>query len=287
MQNMNIYTPSTVAEIKDLLQKKKVKILAGGTDILLKRDKLKKRGIDLIDLSRIVKLKFIKKEQGLIEIGAMTTFSQIADNSLINKYIPGLTHGARQLGSVQIRNRATIGGNIANASAAADSLPVLLAHKARVKILDADGRIRYLDIDEALSEIDDKTLLVSIILPKLDPDIHLSYFNKIGTRKSVTIARINLAALISFVPQESRIKKARIVLGALGKVPFRAKEAEKAITGSTLTSEIEKDFLNRLTETVNRAIPGRYSQPYKRIAIRGLGDDLITAYKGGLKNEQI
>jgi len=287
MQDMNIYTPVAIADIKNLLKKNKSRILAGGTDILLKRDELIKEDIDLIDLSRVEELKFIKEEQGFIKIGAMTTFRQIATNRLINKYIPALAQAARQLGSVQIRNRATIGGNVAHASPAADSVPVLMAHSTEVKIMKPDGSTKILDLVEAIREIDNETLLVSLILPQWDPTKNFSYYNKIGSRKSVTIARINLAAIINYEPEEERIKEVRIVLGALGKEPFRARDAEKIIIGSILNSEIKKDCLDILTETVDRAIPGRYSQPYKRNAIRGLGDDFITAFKGGLNDEQI
>jgi len=285
MQDMNIYTPAAVDKIKSLLKKNTSRILAGGTDILLKRDELINEDIDLIDLSRVEELKFIKKEQGVIKLGAMTTFSQIANDKLINKYIPALAQAACQLGSVQIRNRATIGGNVAHASPAADSVPVLMAHSTRVKIMKSDGSTKILDLIEAIREIDNNTLLISLILPQWDPAKNFSYYNKIGTRKSVTIARINLAAVINYDPEEERIKEDRIVLGALGKEPFRARDAEKVITGCILNSEIEKEFLDILTETVDRAIPGRYSQPYKRNAIRGLGDDFITAFKGGLNDE--
>src|SRR6056297_1220315 len=146
MQDMNIYTPAAVDKIKSLLKKNTSRILAGGTDILLKRDELINEDIDLIDLSRVEELKFIKKEQGVIKLGAMTTFSQIANDKLINKYIPALAQAACQLGSVQIRNRATIGGNVAYVSPAADSVPVLMAHSTRVKIMKSDGSTKILDL---------------------------------------------------------------------------------------------------------------------------------------------
>ena len=285
MKNINVFTPANISETLELLKEDNTRILAGGTDIILKRDKLLRDELVLIDISRMERLNFIKRDQGCIEIGTMATFSQLAENELINKYVPALALAGAQLGSVQIRNRATIGGNIANASPAADALPVLIAHRARVKLVGSSGSMEYRAIEDVIKEIDGQTFIISITLPVAEPDIHFSYFNKIGSRKSVTIARINLGSLIKYNPKNKQIKEARIVLGALGRAPFRANRAEEVITACKLTTAIEERFLDKLTKTVDRAIPGRYSQPYKRNAIRGLGDNLITAFKGGLNNE--
>ncbi len=285
MKNLKVYTPACILETRKLLQKDNSKILAGGTDILLKRDKLLRDELILLDISRIEELNFIKRKRECIEIGAMTTFSQLAENKLINEYVPALAMAGGRLGSVQIRNRATIGGNIANASPAADSIPVLLAHRARVKLVDSSGNMEYRALEDVIRELNGKTFIIAIDLPLSEPDRHFSYFNKIGSRKSVTIARINLGSLIKYNPENGEIKEARIVLGALGRVAFRANRAEEVIIDCTLTPEVEERFLDELTKTVDRAIPGRYSQPYKRNAIRGLGDNLITAFKGGLNNE--
>jgi xanthine dehydrogenase FAD-binding subunit len=285
--NIKIYTPGNMKEITDILyNSKNVKFLAGGTDLVPSLNILKRKGISLIDLSHVAELKYIKKKENNIYIGSMTTFSELLENKIILKYLPILTEASKQLGSIQIRNMATIGGNIANASPAADSLPVLLVLDARIKVLSGNNT-EIISIDEIIGEngkliLNSDYLITEIILPLLNSENHFTYFKKIGNRKNVTIARLNAGFIINFSKDTKKIKEAKIALGALGRKAFRAFEVEKLLIGKLIYKELENKFLDLLTDTVDIAIPGRYSQVYKRQAIRSIGDDFINAYKNYL-----
>ncbi|MGM0438083.1 MAG: FAD binding domain-containing protein, partial [Bacillota bacterium] len=130
-----VFQPSTLKAAIEILNKKTdVEILAGGTDFILELDKIKDANKKIMDISKINELKYIKEDENVLRIGALTTFSELAKSEKIKKYIPALATAGKKVGSVQIRNRATIGGNIANASPAADSMPVLRSLVAKLKI---------------------------------------------------------------------------------------------------------------------------------------------------------
>ncbi len=276
MSELKVYTPGEVKEVLKLLHdKEKVRILAGGTDLLLELIKLKREGCVLIDLSRIEGLEYIEKKDEELEIGSLVTFTDIHDNPVINKYAPALAAASGQVGSVQIRNRATIGGNIAHASPAADSLPVLLAAGARIKVLNAAGAETVL-VEEFLHNKDKyRNHLITAILIPVKGDNMIDFFGKVAYRRDVATARINMGVRTVYQPENGKIIKASIFLGALSKTGVRADLVEEYLTGKRV-DELERErFFAALRETVDKSIPGRYSQPYKRRAICGLGDDFL------------
>lgn len=103
----------------------------------------------------------------------------------------------------------------------------------------------------------------------------ISGFEKLGSRTAVTIARLNMAAVIKYDRDNNSIQEARIAVGALGETAFRLPEVEKILCGE-LTPVLFHRFEEMLTETVDHAISGRYSQPYKREAIRGIAEDMFV-----------
>ncbi|MDP4161448.1 MAG: molybdopterin dehydrogenase, partial [Bacillota bacterium] len=104
----------------------------------------------------------------------------------------------------------------------------------------------------------------------------VSGFAKVGSRTAVTIARLNMAAKVEVDLSDGRIRGARWVVGALGPVPFRLEELELCLVGKIVNQDLAEEIADRLAEAVDQAIPGRYSQGYKRQAIQGLGYDLLS-----------
>ncbi|KJR49331.1 Xanthine dehydrogenase, FAD binding subunit [Desulfosporosinus sp. I2] len=284
MSDCEFASPLTVQEGLEIISRinKEVTFISGGTDLVIRLQSGKLKPAWLIDLSQISELKFIEEVEGRIRIGSGTTFSQIAESSLLQGKAQCLSQAASQVGSTQIRNRATLGGNIANASPAGDSLPALLVLEAWVTIQGPKGsrRVSFAEFqagkglglkgNEIITEIDfpvwessEKTRIISA-------------FGKLGSRTAVSIARLNIAARVEVDSEHDTIVKSSWAVGALGRIPFRLEELELELQGKGINSDLARQTADRLTEVVDRAIPGRASQEYKRLAIRGLAFDMLS-----------
>ena len=275
--------PRSLTDIKETLSQiqEEAVFISGGTDLVIQLRSGQIKPALLLDLSQVSELKYIKEAVGRLRIGSATTFAQISESFLVGEKARSLQQAASQVGSPQIRNRATLGGNIAMASAAGDSLPALLALDAWVSILGQQGlrRVSFAQLQTEKSVgLQANELITEIDLPlgetKGETKI-VSGFAKIDSRTAVTIARLNLAAKVEVDPRKGRIKGARWVVGALGPIPFRLEELELSLQGKYVNQNLAGEIADRLTEAVDRAIPGRYSQGYKRQAIQGLGYDLL------------
>ena len=135
MKRFELFEPISLEEATRLLSQRgeKGSILAGGTDLLLR---LKKEEIELdflVSLRKIAGLSFIQKEEGFLKLGAFTTHRTIEKSPIIRTFFPALSDAVDNLGSIQIRNIATIGGNICNAAPSADTVPPLMVHDAKLK----------------------------------------------------------------------------------------------------------------------------------------------------------
>lgn len=285
-------SPITLAEGLEIITgiNEDMVFISGGTDLVIQLQSGKLQPTWLIDLSQISELKSIREEAGRIIIGSGATFSQIGESRLIQEWATCLSQAASQVGSTQIRNRATLGGNIANASAAGDSLPALLALEAWISVLGPKGsrRVSFAEFQAGSgSGLKDKELITEIDFPVWESQNKtqiVSAFKKLGSRTAVTIARLNIAARIEVDLGNETIRQSRWAVGALGLTPFRLEELEMRLQGKKLDLDLALEIADWLTEFVDRTIPGRASQDYKRQAIRGLAFDLLEElliYKRG------
>ncbi|MEW6661603.1 MAG: FAD binding domain-containing protein [Bacillota bacterium] len=271
-------SPSTVAEAVDILASHgDARILAGGTDLVIQLREGKTSTGLLIDLSRVDELRYIKLQEEVISIGSMTTFSQLARDTLVQLHAATLARAAGQVGSVQIRNLGTIGGNLANASPAGDSIPPLLVLEATVEVVRKNGS-RRIQVAEVLAGVGKNTLepleLIKEISFRVPPAGSRSGFVKLGRRKALAIARISMAGLL-ILDQDRVIREARLALGAVGSTAFRAIEAEEALHHRPLGRAAVSDCLEALQRIVAERLGNRASASYKREAIRGVGEELF------------
>jgi CO/xanthine dehydrogenase FAD-binding subunit len=281
MSELSIYKPASVEELVSNLgiATDRSKILSGGTDLIIAMNKGKVVPDKVIDISGIEKLKGIKKENDIIKIGAATVFSEISCNEFIVKEAQCLAEASSTVGSTQIRNMATLGGNIANLSAAADAVPALIILNATMDIINSKGEIREISVEKYLEGSKESLLghdecIMSIKLPVSSENAYSS-FAKIGSRNTVTIARLNLALRFDYNAESMIIEKPAVALGAVGKTAFRATEIESVLEGQVFSDELIKLFADKLSKEVEKAIPGRYSLPYKRAAIKGAAYDVF------------
>lgn len=254
----------------------KVRFLSGATDFI---NEMKEISCDcVIDLSQIKELRYVKAEEGLVRIGSGMTFTELAANKIIQEKVTALAQAASQVGSVQIRNRATIGGNVASASPACDSLPILVAFDASIVVIGPQGARIIPASSMGKTSLREKEFITEIVLPIASKQ--RSAFGKIGSRTAVTIAKLNMVMQVEYDCQVNKISRGKIALGALGMVPICPIRAEQFMIGQTVDSVFATKLATLLTETVNEMIPGRASQPYKAAAIKGLTFDVISALFG-------
>jgi len=230
------FAPQKIEETLEILSKygEEIKIIAGGTDLLIQYyDRLYEVG-SWLDLKNIEELKEIKIYQNQMEIGTMVTHTQLEKSEDIKKYFPILSQAAADIGSPQIRNRGTVGGNVVNASPAGDLLAPLMAYKAKFKLL--SGKKETLVVAEKFFLGPKKTilrpeqLLVQIILP-LPKKKTYGCWIKIGKRKALIIATITLALVVEMAEDNKTVKDVRTCLGSVAPTPIEIKEIKKKMIG--------------------------------------------------------
>ncbi len=231
-RTLGYLTPSCVDEALEILARGGVFVIAGATDFYPARDAgpMPK----LMDITAIPGLRGIRKEGGSWRIGATTTWSQIATAALPPAF-DALRQAAAQVGAVQVRNVATIAGNLCNASPAADGVPPLLVLEAEVELASARGR-RRLALSRFITgprqtALAPDELLVALHIPA-PPERARSAFLKIGSRKHQVISFAMAAALIA--PDAGRIGTARVAVGACSPVVCRLPGLEQALKGRPL-----------------------------------------------------
>lgn len=262
-----VYNGKNIDEVVGLLDKygKESKIIAGGTDIIISLRNAKTSPSVLIDISKIEELKKIEDDGEYIRIGAGTSFTQIVESPLFQESLYGFHKACRMVGSPQIRNKATIGGNIANGSSAADGIPPLIALDSHITLVSQSGKREISLEDYYDNPIKDDELLTAIRFKKAKEDQVLS-FAKLGLRKSLAISRLSLSAFVEF-DEDGKIVSIRVASGALGKYPMREAEVEKFLLGRYLNEDTIKAATDVLKDSMDIRLKGRSTLPYKRIAI--------------------
>lgn len=215
-------------------------ILAGGTDVLIKIRSRKITPKYLVDLKGIEELKGIRREGNKIIIGSLTLINELIENEFIKEYFPLLRDGASYLGDYEIRNRATIGGNICNASTSADTVIPLLVYNTRVIISKGDME-RMEDLSGFFKgpgrvNLKPGEILKSIELEIFDFPVEGKFF-RISRVEGMDLASLNMAILVEN-PKNTKKRKVRISIGAVAPVPLRVYELENFLEGKEFNEEV-------------------------------------------------
>lgn len=279
---INFFRPVTVKQVSELLDKyqEHAQLIAGGTDLLLQvRQRNRPLSAYLIDLTRVEGMNEIIADGEQIMIGAAVTHDQIVRSQVINKDAPLLATACRSIGSQQIRNRGTLGGNICNASPCADSIPPLFVLEAQLNIIKTDSR-RTVPISEFFSAPYQTILhkgewLHSIIIKKLDQNCS-SAFLKLGRRNAVAVSRINLAAVLK-LSQEGLIEEARLTPGSVFPVWRRIPEIENFLLHKKASLPLFEASGKRLSQIMVEVSGRRWSTPYKEPVVAALLKRVLCA----------
>lgn len=238
MKGFEFFEPTTLAEASRLFAQEHTQLLAGGTDLVIGMKALTETPQSVISLQKIPGLAGVTAEaDGGISVGAMTKVREVELSADIQKHHTALAEGASEIGSIQIRNLATIGGNIAHASPAADTVAGLLVAGAQVDIASADGE-RSVSIDELFTGPGQTVLAPGEIITRfrLPSPASGSHYIKHKIREVMDLAFIGVAAAVNL--DNGTITDARIGLAAVAPTPIRATEAEDLLRGNELTAEL-------------------------------------------------
>lgn len=268
------YNPKSINSLLDAMEEtgQDGKIIAGGTDVVVKLIDGAIKTKALIDVSAIMEMQFIREVEGKIQIGAGTTFSEIEDHDLFEGRLKGLKEGAMEVGSPQIRNAGTIGGNICNASPAADTVPPLLALNAKVVLRSKQG-LRSMNLEDFFLgkgkvDLGVGEFLYYIEFEKMNQEQGLG-FEKLGPRKALAISKICTAVFIE-LDQDLIVKDIRIANGSLGPNSLREREVEDILKGEKLTEELKEKAQQKFKDVIKNRLKGRSGVAFKEEAIRGI-----------------
>ena len=256
-------------EVLEHLSELEAELIAGGTDLMVKIREEKNEKEVLIDISDVKELKNIEILDDFIRIGSCVKFTDIVENDYIKENYFGLYKAVKSVGSPQIRNLGTIGGNIANGSPAADSVPPLLVLNARVILESKNGKrvkmLKDLYIDKGNVDIKDDEILTYIEFDKIVGKIG---FEKLGLRNALAISRISTSVYIELM--DEKINTIRVASGSLGLYPIREFSLEEFMIGNTLTDEFINKSAEKYCEIIDERLKGRSTLEFKREAIKGM-----------------
>lgn len=272
---LEIYQPTSLQEASRLLKENGPggRFLAGGTDLVIA---MKEKGLVpkyVVDLKRIPGLTGIRENSdGSITIGALTTMREIEISPLIRRKFPFLAQSAAEVGSIQIRNRATVGGNMANATPSADVAPSLIALNATTTIVGVNGR-RTIALEDFFrgpgqTNMTDDEILTEIMIPKTSPRLVGEYI-KFSPREMMDLAYVGVAVACTLGEQE-RCQGVRIVLGAVAPTPVRARRAEAAVEGQALTEALAEKVGEIAAEESKPITDVRSSADYRRAMVAAM-----------------
>ena len=274
MKAFDFHSPKTLDEAYALLDRYRedYAVVAGGTDILIELHDHKIAPRNVIDISKIPVLKGIFVKDGVMRVGAMSTFTEVERNATVQDRVRVLFEAASTVGSPQIRNLGTVGGNLVNASVAGDSLAAFITLDADVVLGSKNGtrRMKLVDFysDNRRTQLERGEIMTEILFDLPDSRTGTSYA-KLGKRKALAIVVLGVGVMLQ-VDEQERCKRAHVVLGAVSRYPRRLPRVEEALVGQKVTRDLLYAQLPVLTEIVKELIPGRASMGYKSESVRGM-----------------
>ncbi len=251
------------------------RLLCGGTDLLVGLRKRTVRSSLLVDLKDVTDLgPLIEQRDGMVRIGATTILSDLIADDLIARYFPALVAAAQVVGSIQIRNRATLAGNVCNASPAADTVPVLLVHQAVVELVSRAGvrRVALADflVGPGRTGLRPGEVVSAIELP-VPTDRFGSAFGRMTRRRGVDLATVNLACLVT------ASGPARFAFGAVGPRALMLTDDSGVLADPDAVPKSRNAALARLTEQATPISNVRASREYRQAMLEVLSQRALDA----------
>ncbi len=251
----NYYSVTSLAEALELLNQyqTRARVIAGGTDILIELERGVRQGVDtLIDITRISDLNKITQSDGVIQLGALVTHNQVANSELLVEQALPLAQASWEVGAPQIRNRATVAGNIITGSPANDTITPLYALNANVTLASVDGE-RIVPLREFYTGLRKTVMQPHELLTKISfeplQNNERGIFIKLGLRRVQAISVVNIAVILAFADDQETIQSARITLGSVAPTIIRIPSAEDYLVGKILSEDVIRETVQLVSST--------------------------------------
>lgn len=244
-------------------------VLAGGTDLMVQANRGMQSMDSVLDLSRILELKEWTLKDSEIVLGAGISYTDLAEPQIAT-VVPALAQAARTVGSPQIRNAGTLGGNLATASPAGDTIPVLVAMDAVLQLKSSSGN-REVAITDFITGVKSNELQAGEIIQSITMPVFQGpqEFLKVGTRNAMVISVVSLALVTDYLG-----RKLRVGVGSVSPVPFRATEAEEFISqefdwekNSSLSAKVINKFSDMVADSTKPIDDHRGTADYRKHAV--------------------
>ncbi len=267
-----LYEAESVPDaIRLRLEHPEAQIIAGGSDMLVQMREGKRAGKELISIYMLDDLRGVSlDEDDNIRIGSLTSFSHITRDPIIQQYCSALGEAVDQVGSPQIRNIGTIGGNTCNGVTSADSASTLHAWEAIVELTGKNG-VRRLPIHDFYIKAgvvdiraEEGEIQTAILIPKESYENCYGKYIKYGMRNAMEIASLGCSVNVRLSPDKKYIRRCRIAYGVAGPVPMRVPSAEAVVNGSPLTREMIDEFALAVLLDINPRDSWRSSKAFRQ-----------------------
>ncbi len=288
MKRFDYLAPQSLPEALQMMASRpEARPLAGGTDLLVQMKEGGRPVEALISLKRIPEVHQFT-QNGKLTLGAAVTMGQLATNGQIQTEYTALANGAELIGSVQIRNMATVGGNLCNAAPSADTAPPLLVLGAQVVIASSQGertvRLEEFWLGPGHTVLEPGELLKEIIVPQPGPRSG-SFYLRQTPRAWMDIAMVGVAASVTLAANDT-ISEARVALGAVAPTPLRARAAEALLVGQPLTDEVLQAVGTAAGQEAQPIDDLRASAEYRRHLVKVLTQRALRGAVARAKNSK-
>jgi carbon-monoxide dehydrogenase medium subunit len=273
-----LFRPSTINSVFKLL-KGGVRLLAGGTDLILWASQ-NGQPRKLVWIGNIESLHTFTVDGDQLQVGAGVTLGELIRCAAFRRAAPAVVDSAQLVGSVQIRNQATLLGNVCSASPAGDTLPALLVHEAHVEIAESPDQQRRVSLHDFLlgpgqTVLAPGELVLGISLCGLQAN-EVSAYRRHTERQALDLAFASVAARLTFETDGYTVAGARLALGAVGPTALVAIEAAESLVGQPLTKETKSICATIAAETCKPISDFRASADYRRQLVKVLVEDVIS-----------
>ena len=281
MNNIQCLSPKTLQEYHKIyseIEDSNIIIFSGGTDVMIGRYDLPQNAV-ILDISGISELKGIDKKENKIIIGSCTTLNELLHSTIIRDEIPILVKAIKTMASEQVRNRATIGGNIGNASPAGDTITPIVVLGAEIEVFSPElNQLRIISIDELFcgpcaTTLKKGEIITKIIIPLLQDDAVMYYFRKIGQRNAMTITKASLSAIAKL--SESKVEWIRLAPGSVSPTVHRMTKTEEFLRGKELTPQVVEEAKNILENEISPITDIRSTKAFRELVTKNLLRDCL------------
>lgn len=275
LTDIDVISPTSLKEALTILHERSesIKPIAGSTDAIIQLKDGLLQTKELLDVSNLDELRYLLREGSKIRVGAMSTYSEIIESSVLASSCPMFLNACRTIGTPQIQSRGTIGGNLANASPAGDSIPPLYVLNATIKVQSSEGT-RHIPIEKFFLgyravDLRPDELITEISFEAVQRPCDATFL-KLGLRAAHFISLVNVAVWVRWAADEARFSDLKVAMGAVAPVVIRARRCEEFLQNRALTEDVIMQASRIASDEASPITDVRASAEYRRDVVPSL-----------------